>query len=70
MKINCTETGTATVRVELSLSQLRLLRRITQFAMDQEGAPYGAKTLAQPLDRAITALAEDMRYTADSILDR
>jgi hypothetical protein len=34
MKINCTETGTATVRVELSLSQLRLLRRITQFAMD------------------------------------
>ena len=70
MKINCTETGTATVRVELSLSQLRLLRRITQFAMDQEGAPYGAKTLAQPINRALAALAEDMRRAADSILDQ
>jgi hypothetical protein len=68
MKINYTETGTATVRVELTLSDLQLMRRITQFAMDQEGAPYGAKNLAQPLNRALAALAEDMRRTADGIL--
>jgi hypothetical protein len=70
MKISYTETGTATVRVELTLSDLQLMRRVTQFAMDQEGAPYGAKTLAQPINRALAALAEDMRRAADSILDQ
>jgi len=70
MKINYTETETATVRVELSLRDLQLMRRITQYAIEQEGAPYGAKNLAQPLDRALAALAEDMRRTADNILDQ
>jgi len=70
MKISYTETGTATVRVDLSLSDLRLMRRVVQFAIDQEGAPYGAKNLLPPLEHALAMLAEDMRRTANSILDQ
>jgi hypothetical protein len=68
MKISYTETNNATVRVELTLSDLQLMRRITEYATGKDDAPYGAKSLAQPLDRALAALAEDMRRTADSIL--
>ena len=68
MKINYTETNTATVRVELTLQDLQLMRRVTEYATGKDDAPYGAKNLAQPIDRALAALAEDMRRTADSIL--
>jgi hypothetical protein len=70
MKISYTETGTATVRVELTLSDLQLMRRVTEYAIGKDDAPYGAKTLSQPLNRALAALAEDMRRAADSILDQ
>jgi hypothetical protein len=70
MKHSYTETETATVRVELSLRDLQLLRRVTQYALEKDDAPYGAKNLVQPIDRALVALAEDMRRTAETILDQ
>jgi hypothetical protein len=48
MKISYTETNNATVRVELTLSDLQLMRRITEYATGKDDAPYGAKSLAQP----------------------
>ena len=70
MKHSYTETEIATVRVDLSLRDLQLLRRITAYALDKDDAPYGAKNLVQPIDRALSALAEDMRRTAENILDQ
>ena len=70
MKHTYTETEAATVRVELSLGDLLLLRSVFQYALEQDDAPYGVKSLVQPIDRALVALAEDMRRTAETILDR
>lgn len=68
MQHSWTETETATIRVELTLRDLKLLRRVTEYALEQEGAPYGTKNLVQPIDRALAALADDMRRAADDIL--
>jgi len=69
MKHSYTETDTATVRVDLTLRDLRLLRDVLAYALEGDAAPYGAKSLVQPIDRALMALAEDMRLVADRILE-
>jgi len=68
MQHSWTETETATIRVELTLRDLKLLRRVTEYSLGKDDAPYGAKNLVQPLDRALAALADDMRRAADDIL--
>ena len=70
MKHSYTETETATVRVELSLRDLQILRSVFEYVLERDDAPYGAKSLVQPIDRALVALADDMRRTAETILDR
>jgi len=49
---------------------LLLLRSVFKYALEKDDAPYGIKSLVQPIDRALAALAEDMRRTAENILDR
>ena len=67
MKIHYTEAEAAAIRLELTVVDLQLMRSITQAAIANESAPYGAKGLSAQLDRALATLSEAMRRTADGI---
>lgn len=69
MRNSYTTIGIAEVGVQMSLSDLDLLRKIVKEAAAEEDARFGTKELLKEIDKAMLGLCEDMRRRANHVIE-